>query len=245
MPTEISAGRVLGRSLSLLFSNAGAFLMMVVLIHLPLILFRIYLTTDAASEAMKANGEAVLLSASLFLQPLATAAVTYGVLRQLAGKPATFAECVSVGLSRMFLVFLVGLVTGLITMTGLIFGCVLGILAMVVLFVVTPAAVVERLGVIDALRRSHALTKGSWWPLLGVVAFNLSLLLGVLGTLIFKYTDWSKTPPVPPTGRTYLLLETAATLVITTLQTISNAVAYHDLRAREGGESRDILATFE
>jgi hypothetical protein len=246
MPTEFSAGRVLGRSLSLLFSNAGAFVLMVVLIHLPIVLLRVYLTTEAASAATRANGQAVIFSATLFLQPLATASVTYGVLRELSGKPARFADCITVGLSRMFAVFLVGIVTAVLTLLGLCLVCVPGFIVSIMLFVAVPAAVVERLSVVDALRRSWSLTKSSWGSVFGVLAFIVALQLGVFGTIVVKFFDLHQSPPVEPTSRAYLITATAASIVMQAIQAITSAVAYNDLRrAREGGETSDFLSVFD
>jgi hypothetical protein len=246
MRTEFSAGRVVGRSLSLLFSNAGAFLLMVVLIHLPLVLFRIYMTTGAALPALKAKEPGIVLLVGLFLQPLAAASVTYGVIRELGGKPASFGDCITVGLSRMPMVLLVGIAAGLLTVVGLFALCVPGILAWIIFFVAAPASVVERLGVLDSLRRSEQMTRGLWWPILGVLAFNAALQLGVLGVLYVTFVDVRQSPPVAPTGRAFIFIETAASIVLSAIQAITSAVAYHDLRrAREGGQTSDFLSVFD
>lgn len=243
MPREFSAGRVLGRSFAILFSNGGAFLLLVVILHLPVILLRIYLTTDAATSALKDNGPAIAFSAAMFLQPLAAGAVTYGVLRQLGGKPLSFAECLSAGMSRMFVVFLVGIAAGLIALCGMFALCLPGIIALVVFFVAAPASVVEGLGVVDALRRSEELTRERWLPVFGVLAFVLALHLGVVTVLFFKFFDWHQNPPVPPTSRAYLVADIACSLVLQAIQAVVCAVAYHDLRrAREGGDARDFLS---
>ncbi|MGS4768162.1 hypothetical protein ACLGJF_19545, partial [Acinetobacter baumannii] len=83
MQTELSAGQVLGKSLALLFSNGGAFLLMTVLLHLPSILFRVYLTTESASASLRSSGPLIVLCAGLLLQPLTIASVTHGVLEEL------------------------------------------------------------------------------------------------------------------------------------------------------------------
>jgi hypothetical protein len=246
MRTEFSAGRVVGRSLSLLFSNGGAFLLMAVLIHLPLVLFRIYMTTAAALPALKAREQGIIMLIGLVLQPLAAASVTYGVIRELSGKPAGFGDCITVGLARMFMVLLVGVVAGLITMLGLFAFCIPGILAWIIFFVATPASVVERLGVLDSLRRSEEMTRGARWPIFGVLAFNAALQVGVLGVLYLNFVDWHQNPPVAPTSRTFIVIQTAASIVLSAIQAITSAVAYNDLRrAREGGRASDFLSVFD
>jgi hypothetical protein len=244
MPTEFSAGRVLGRSLSLLFSNAGAFLLMTVLLHLPTILFRIYLTTEAPSAGMRESAPLIAACGELILQPLTTASVTYGALQQLRGKPATFLGCLSVGFSRMRSVLLVGLVAGLITVVGLMALCLPGLVAWTIFFVAAPASVVERLNVSDALRRSHDLTLGSRWSIfwlnLRIVAIGLSITMA----LALAFVDF--TAPNPLQTRAYLVVGLTTSLLMEAVQAIAAAVSYAELRRlREGAEPNDFLSAFD
>lgn len=244
MPTEFSAGRVLGRSFSLLLANGGAFLLMIVLLHLPIVLFRIYLTTASASAALQANAQFFVLCAGMLLQPLASASVTYGVLQQLRGKPVTFTACLNVGFSRMFAVFLVGIVAGLLTLLGALAFCVPGLIASTMFFVATPASVVERLDVGGALRRSHELTLGSRW---GIFLLNLlifGITLGVALGLSVAFVDLRA--PKFTESRAYLVVTLVTSLLMQALQSIAGAVTYSELRkARDGAPPPDFLSAFD
>src|SRR4051812_9037920 len=97
MPPTFSAPRVIGRSLAIVLSNAGAFVLMTMLVNAPLVVFHIREAASLRSvdEIPKrlVSWMAVDLVAGAILQPLATASVTYGVLQQLRGKPAGFGAC--------------------------------------------------------------------------------------------------------------------------------------------------------
>lgn len=78
--------------------------------------------------------------------------------------------------------FLVGLLSGLAIAVGLVFLIVPGVILMVFLAVVGPVTVIERPGVIAAMRRSRELVKGSGGPVFGLILFNL--LLNVIASAI-------------------------------------------------------------
>ena len=103
------------------------------------------------------------------------------------GRQATFGESLSTAL-RVFLPLIgLSILFGLGIMFGLILLIVPGIMLMVAWAVAVPALVVERCGVIDALRRSAELTKGSRWKIFGlfliilVIYWIVSVVVGYVG----------------------------------------------------------------
>ena len=81
---------------------------------------------------------------------------------------------------------LAGLLVGLMFVVGIILLIVPGLLVLTFFAVTGPAIVVERLGVIEGLKRSRELVKGHAWQVFGVVivafliVFVVNLIFGVI-----------------------------------------------------------------
>ncbi|XYH97567.1 hypothetical protein ACMHYB_59070 [Sorangium sp. So ce1128] len=242
-----TAGSVLGRSFSIFLSNLGAFALMTVIVTSPVIVFAIYLATslqegdDIQTKLFTLAG--VLTAGAFCLRPLAAAMVTYGVLQQLRGKHASFAECFRMGLSRMFPVIGVGLAAGILSLLGTLACLIPGVLATLAFWVATPAAVVERLGVEASLRRSADLTRGHRATLFGVafVIGGADRLLDKILELVFL------AEPITVEGlQAYILGITAFSVVTETLGAVAGAVAYNDLRTqKEGLDTETIASVFD
>lgn len=72
-------------------------------------------------------------------------------------------------------------------MVGIVLLVVPGIIIALMWMLVSQTLVVERLGVIDAFKRSRVLTKGHRWALLGLVVFYTLVVVGI-EWVIFKIT---------------------------------------------------------
>src|SRR4029079_3835459 len=146
MQPPFSAGRVLGRSIPIVLSNAGAFVLMTILVNAPVILFGVWearpphIATEPAKPSIR---QAVLFSGQIIAAALASGAVTFGALQQLREKPTGFSDCFRFGLARMPAVIGVSLATGFLELLGWVLCCAPGLVAASVLFVAVPAAVVE------------------------------------------------------------------------------------------------------
>ena len=70
--------------------------------------------------------------------------MTYGVFQYLRGKKAAMGNCLSVGLSRMFPVIGVAILSGLMIFGGLILLVIPGLIFMTMVYVAVPTAIVER-----------------------------------------------------------------------------------------------------
>ena len=76
-----------------------------------------------------------------------------------------------------------GLGAGLITL-GVLAGIVLATYLFVTFALAAPAYMLERVGVIDALRRSRHLVRTRWWPIFGILllaALLAGLIAGIIG----------------------------------------------------------------
>jgi hypothetical protein len=180
--------------------------------------------------------------------PLTTAMITYGVFQEMRGKSLSLGSCLSVGLSSLLsvisvaflqLVFFVGSLSlllgasffligvgaagggrtcGLLFVPLLLFAMIFPFMLWLRFFVAVPAAVEERPGVLNALRRSAFLTEGQRWRIFGVV-----LAVGVLqfGILLASL----KVPVAGP------FLQPVGSLVTTALLATTCAVIYYRLRS--------------
>lgn len=107
------------------------------------------------------------------------------------GGRASFAECLSVGLSAAVPLIGLTILMVLALMAGFILFVIPGIILLLMWAVAVPALVTERIGIFAAFGRSRALTKGARWRILGfflllfivmwLFLLLMSLVLGVAG----------------------------------------------------------------
>jgi hypothetical protein len=120
-------------------------------------------------------------------QSLFIAAATWVGAETLAGRPPALAETARQGL-RLFLPVLLAQVLYLMAVVaGSVLLVVPGIIVALMWMLVTPVLVVERLGIIEAFKRSRVLTKGHRWALLGLIVVYTLTVVG-LEWVIFQIT---------------------------------------------------------
>jgi hypothetical protein len=112
---------------------------------------------------------------------LFSATASWTIVETLEGRSPSVGETVDQGL-RFFLPVLVAhALYTLGAMAGMVLLIVPGLIVALMWIFVTQAVVVERLGIIEAFKRSRTLTKGHRWALLG---------LGVASTLAVVAVEW-------------------------------------------------------
>jgi len=117
---------------------------------------------------------------------------------------------------------------------GVLLSIVPYLILMVMFYVAVPAAVMERLSVITALRRSVQLTEGSRWLLLAfqIIVWITSLLAGWFVGQLFR-----------PMGLS-MVAAVLISSVISAFTSIAIGVIYHDLRQmRDGETAEDMVRT--
>jgi hypothetical protein len=118
---------------------------------------------------------AASLVVSILLAMISQGALVRATVAHSEGRKAGFGESAMTGLTAAWRLFLVGLLSGLGIVAGLIFLVVPGIMLYVIWSVAAPALVEEGLGPVDALERSRDLTRGARWSV-----FALSLVIFVV-----------------------------------------------------------------
>ena len=241
----LDAGRVLAQSLAVVGSNAGALAMMTVLIHLPLLAAQLYFIVVPTVEA-RAQVEqlALFMGAGLFLSALSTTAVTHGVFQQIQGKPASFGECLRLGVARTPTVLLINFVTLALMFLGSLAFFLPGLLAATVLFVAAPAAVAEGRGVIAALRRSAELTRGSRWAVFSLLIAPISLVVGLNLVALLAFGDLKAEHPLE--NQRFQAVSSILSVLYQALTSVTMAITYFKLRLKhEGARKVDLTGALD
>jgi hypothetical protein len=188
---------------------------------------------------------------TLVLGTLSQAIVLYGAFQDMRGRPVSLADCLKVGLRRLFPIIGLALSVGVAVMLASMLLIVPGIMLYMMWFVATPVCVVEQLGPFRSLRRSRALTKGHRWKLFGLTLVILipALIVGaILGAIMLAISGTGgflamSTALATPLGQVVNLIWSAAW---SAFYAIVIVVTYHDLRvAKEGIDTEQIAAVFE
>lgn len=235
--TQFSFGDVVRTSARLCAGKAGVFLGLSLIGVVPA-----YLTTMLTTMLIVLLGDELLVGALalVLLQGAvgalcfgwAQASITYYAVRTLRTESPTIGETAGQALRKAPHVGVAFFLAGLAIALGLFLLVVPGIVLWLMFWVVAPVAAVEG-GTASALRRSHALTNGHKWPLLGVVALFLLLLLvfvlAVAGAVALV---------APPSLAVQLAWPVVAQTVIWAVWGVVSAASYYHLRsAAEGGSA--------
>lgn len=178
----VSIGRVFSRAFGTIGSNPVATLGIALLFSaLPWVVI-IYVIGSWGVQAFATLGMTATIAVALFsaLVFILLAMITQGALVRATvaysqGRKASFAESAMAGLAVVLPLFLLGLLSGLGFVLGLMLLVVPGVMLYVMWSVAAPALVEERLGPIEAFRRSLYLTRGARWKI-----FALMLVLVVI-----------------------------------------------------------------
>jgi len=254
------AGAALTRSFSIFFRNLPTFFILGVLVYLPILAHKYWIVS---SDDLWEIGERYqshpylwfLLETAIdfFVQ----ATLVYAVFQQIRGEKAPIGKAIGVGLARLLPVLGVVLLLGLALIGAALPGVAMGyatrspivlalgalipcVLVYVAFFVAVPASVVERPGVMMALKRSQQLTEGHRWGIFGLLLVTVVLAM-VVGILMARalMTGADSIGDI----RTLVIAQTLVELVFTIFGAVVAAVTYHDLRLEKDGVSVDELAS--
>ena len=157
------------------------------------------------------------------------AAITYYAVRTLRAESPTVGEAAKQALRKVPHVVAAYALVNLAVALGFFLLVVPGVVLWLMFWVAVPAAAIEG-GVTSALRRSHELTNGHKWPLLGVLAVLLLSLLAFVIVAAFALTAAALSPLVQICAMGLLQA------VILAVWSVVAAASYYHLRlAAEGG----------
>lgn len=239
-------GAVLARSFGIWGKNLIPFTILGVIVYIPLFVFVLTVEPTVKSPWTTSDGYLVVRTNPVFLggyillwvtlQYTVQGALIYGVLQQLRGTTARMWDCIRVGFARLLPVVAVGALAGLLGILALFPLIFPGVILFCMYWVAVPASVVEKPGVIGALKRSAELTRGEKGSI-----FVILLVLFVVNKAVNTVFE-SAVPPRSPASLVVLLIPTIA---LATLGAIASAVGYHDLRvSKEGVDVEDLVRVF-
>lgn len=228
----LSVGELVSSSLATFFRNFIPFTVMGLLVLSPWIAFRLWFGNEPNHLAIN-FGNLVL---QVLLGYVLTGAVTFGVVRQLSGNPASMGETVSQGLSMLGRTIATGIVCAVRIFLFSLLLIVPGIMETARLYVAMPVAIMEGKGVGDSIERSKALTLGSRWQVFGawviviVIGLALGFALGFFAVMLLHN----------PGDGTIATLEIVVALLQSTFGATMMSVCYSLLR--RGKENVDVKA---
>lgn len=238
-------GRVVRRAVGVLKRNFLAFLLLsILLLGLPTFAIN-YLSdrpdrlgglfgTDARRWLFLGANLLVLLLGGF----LAQAAITHGALGDLNGKRTTFGQSLMLTVKDSPALLLLGIITTLGIMAGFALLIIPGVVLALAWSVTVPVRVAEHQGVMQALSRSRALTKGRRGEVFGLIAvyaiasavasWLIELLAAALGAGAFQ-----------------ALITTAVDIVSGVVSAVGLASIYCELRwSQEGTPTDELVEVF-
>jgi len=248
------AGLFLSTAIRVWARNIVAYTAITALAFAPLLLWGLSVTGGGMSSHAFTRYVSLLTPMSLVLSFVASTGIARSVIGQLDRRPVSFGACVATTVARAPAALAVALVIVLVTVAILValglleaagaFGArgltVTASAAMCAIhatfYVAGPVVAIERRGVIGALRRTLALTRGRRFALAGIVATVFVLEWAaprLFGAIALPHED----------NLTHALLWQLGFLAAgSALTSTATAVAYYYLRGDRDGDRASALA---
>ncbi|MEQ8710735.1 MAG: hypothetical protein RIC36_17260 [Rhodospirillales bacterium] len=251
--SKLRIGSVIARTFSVMFSNLPAFMFVAVMLSLIPLIFQIMLggveSLGASYGAGDMQSGALALTfvvgfLSLMLAYIAQGAIVYGAVRSLDDQTAGFSECVGRGLVLALPLLGIAVVYSLGLMISLLLLVIPALIFFCVYFVVIPAAVMEKSGILGSFSRSAQLTRGNRWRILGLVLLGMLIIVTVsigfgLVTGIIVIFAGPGNDALLAAG----LIEAVVNAVVMVFNACLVSVTYYELRHLEGGTSLEKLSS--
>jgi hypothetical protein len=237
MNQQFGVGAVLGTGFRVWAKNLIPFTLITAVIYLPVILWSVmFFNTDHTLKEVAYFGIGILVL-TVVLNAFASATITYGVVMELSGKRASIGACIATGFKRLFPVLGVAILTGLAIVGGMILLIVPGIIIACMLYISTPASVIEKPGITGALGRSRELTRGHKGEVFGIL-----FILWLIGWGVQKVQGAVMNPHDLHSIQVNAYVSLIVQVLLGSLGAVMCAVTYFYLRSEKDGTSADDLA---
>ena len=249
MNTTFGVGNVLATGFRIWIKNFVPFMLITTLIYAPILIWGISSVQgemDVPRFLSVARTLQYVASLTILLNLVVSSALTYGVVMELQGQRASIGACITTGIVRFFPTLGVAFLSMLCIVGACFLLVVPGVIVFCMLYVATQASVLERPGLMGALKRSRELTKGHKLEI-----FGLLFLLGLLSLGLEKVCQAVALPHLGNTGfleetmrniPKYMYMTLAQQMVLGSLGAVMASVAYYFLRAEKEGTTADELA---
>jgi len=261
MMVSFSAGETLSTTLRVWARNLISFTVLAALVHAPVLAYQLVALGGDLTVSSLARMGIIATIGSYAANILLIAAITYGVVMELRGQHASFGQSIAVGIGRFFpalgVFLMISLIVGGVLAACGFFGALLGPLMLVTipvgaifaiilymqLFVAVPASVLERPGIMGALRRSRELTDGHKGAIFAM--WLLTIIVSALAQWILQKVTIGDLE-VGDQFASKLKIGTIAEFVLALLtgsfSAVLSAVTYYFLRNEREGIGADELA---
>src|SRR5918999_1390317 len=200
---------------------------------------------EEGEEAEFLIGQGAIALLSVISVLLATAVCFKAIADAYLGVEPDWRRSLRFAVRRLGGLFGVAIVGGLLVALATLALIVPGIWLFVMYSVAVPALLLERIGPIQALRRSFRLVRGRWWATAGVLLVGY-LLIGILGALVTGVV--MVVPAVVAEGNTLagalgaVVGGTLGSMLTTPYSAAVVALLYFDLRVRKEGLDLQLIA---
>jgi hypothetical protein len=238
--SNFAVGQILNSTFSMLFKKPVMFFGLAIIAGLPSAIFLIANGSDLELSWLMGEEDFALMALagiidSIFSMIMEAGAV-YAVFRVLRKENVTIGQAYDFSKAREWPLFGAAVLVGLATGVGTLLFVIPGIILMLMLAMTIPACAVERLGVMDSMKRSANLTRGYRLPILGLYLIS-GLLIAVLGALFDAVLN-SITIGVT----TYIVISTLLEALPLAFEIVMTAMIYFKLRQIKEGMGLDHLA---
>ena len=176
-------------------------------------------------------------------------AVIHGTVSDLAGRPASFGDCLATGVQFILPLVGIGLISGIAIGAASILLIVPGVLLALAWAVAAPAAVMERTGVFGAFSRSADLTRNHRGAIFGLAVIYIVVALVVQyleSALMRSFTGVSLVATTTQNLQTVIVIQMVVNGLIQTITALVSAAGvasiYYELRSIKDGVGAEQLA---
>lgn len=232
---EFRVGDVFAKAFQILGRHFVALLILALLSNIPVFLYLLAYVEGVGGNAETMSGIAPLLG--MIGDITASGAITYGVVQRLRHQDFTVGRSLEIGLSCLFPILGVSILTFLAVALGLVLLIIPGLMLSCMYYVAGPVCVVERPGVVASLSRSSALTKGCRWKIFGIVVVVIlaSIAMQQVAPAVFGAE-----------AHVALLAGYLLDMVVSAFGAVLSGVTYYQLRvAKEGVDIETIARVFD
>lgn len=230
---EFTVGSVLSRTLDMFKQKFGLYYGLAIIAQIvPLIFLIIVMFIAPNSIALLLLAMLLMVIFGLVMQ----GAVVYAVYQSLRNDVVSIGDAISKAMSNIVPLFLIAIVCGIAIGIGFMILVIPGLIIMTMVAVVIPVCMAERLGTMDAIKRSTDLTKGyrlKVFALLLIVLVASAIINGIINGIVGA---------IVPNVIVVSVVSVAIGAVPMAFGYIMASVMYYDLRAVKEGISVDALA---
>lgn len=197
--------------------------------------------TAGSPPAAMSGADAVLMVVSFLATIVFFAAIIHSMNQTAKNEPCSASAAFKVGLKRGVPLFFGGFLYGLVVVMGFILLIVPGLILTVTAMLFSAAMIVDNLGPLDGVKKSHKLVWGNWWRTATVItvptALYFALFIGAM--IVFGVAGAAGTMDVSPTVASYgyALFTVVTSTLLSPLFYAVILTLYYDLKLRkEGGD---------